>query len=69
MDKAEIIAQIKNKLCGIKGVLDLLAGGKEIDNAFLELAKKDFAEAITLLRTVKAMLQKRSNSLKKKSQR
>ena len=57
MDKAEIIPQIRNKLCGTKGVLDLLGMGKKIDNSFLELSKKDFLEAIRLLREVETMLQ------------
>lgn len=57
MDKAEIIPQIRNKLCGAKGVLDLLGMGKKIDNSFLELSKKDFLEAIRLLREVETMLQ------------
>jgi len=50
MERKEIIPQIRNKLCGAKGILDLLGLGEKIYPSFLQLAKKDFLEAIELLK-------------------
>lgn len=57
MDKAEIIPQIINKLCGVKAIMDLVGLDKKVYSAFIELAKKDFLEAVRLLREVETMLQ------------